>query len=60
MPSVGMRRTTRVFGVVTNGDTDRVLRSGRRLPESVNVEDSTKKKVNNDDSDTDDNDSNRK
>ncbi|WJX13994.1 hypothetical protein P8452_04316 [Trifolium repens] len=65
MPSVGMRRTTRVFGVVIGGETDRVLRSGRRLPETVNVEeDSEKKKVNNDngdsDSDTDDDDSNRK
>ncbi|CAJ2629469.1 uncharacterized protein LOC123920368 isoform X2 [Trifolium pratense] len=47
MPSVGIRRTTRVFGVATNGNTDSVLRSGRRLPESVNVE------VTNDDSDND-------
>lgn len=31
MPSVGMRRTTRVFGVVKGGDTACVLRSGRRL-----------------------------
>lgn len=31
MPSVGMRRTTRVFGVVKGGDTARVLRSGRRF-----------------------------
>jgi hypothetical protein len=56
-----------VFGVVIGGETDRVLRSGRRLPETVNVEeDSEKKKVNNDngdsdsDSDTNDDDSNRK
>ncbi|KAG6630704.1 hypothetical protein CIPAW_13G037600 [Carya illinoinensis] len=37
MPSVGMRRTTRVFGVVKGLDGGaRVLRSGRRLwPESV-------------------------
>lgn len=35
MPSVGMRRTTRVFGVVKGVDGARVLRSGRRLwPES--------------------------
>ncbi|KAI4295282.1 hypothetical protein L6164_035344 [Bauhinia variegata] len=35
MPSVGMRRTTRVFGVVKGADVARVLRSGRRLwPES--------------------------
>lgn len=35
MPSVGMRRTTRVFGVVKGADGARVLRSGRRLwPES--------------------------
>lgn len=35
MPSVGMRRTTRVFGVVKGADSARVLRSGRRLwPES--------------------------
>ncbi|KAK7268419.1 hypothetical protein RIF29_21117 [Crotalaria pallida] len=35
MPSVGMRRTTRVFGVVKGGDSACVLRSGRRLwPES--------------------------
>lgn len=31
MPSVGMRRTTRVFGVVKGADGARVLRSGRRL-----------------------------
>lgn len=31
MPSVGMRRTTRVFGVVKGGDSACVLRSGRRL-----------------------------
>ncbi|KAJ9159812.1 hypothetical protein P3X46_025281 [Hevea brasiliensis] len=31
MPSVGMRRTTRVFGVVKGVDGARVLRSGRRL-----------------------------
>ena len=31
MPAVGMRRTTRVFGVVTGSDSARVLRSGRRL-----------------------------
>ncbi|CAH8306870.1 unnamed protein product [Eruca vesicaria subsp. sativa] len=31
MPSVGMRRTTRVFGVVKAGDGARVLRSGRRI-----------------------------
>ncbi|XP_010543606.1 PREDICTED: uncharacterized protein LOC104816460 [Tarenaya hassleriana] len=31
MPSVGMRRTTRVFGVVKAADGARVLRSGRRL-----------------------------
>lgn len=31
MPSVGMRRTTRVFGVVKGLDGARVLRSGRRL-----------------------------
>ncbi|CAL0321254.1 unnamed protein product [Lupinus luteus] len=31
MPSVAMRRTTRVFGVVKGGDSARVLRSGRRL-----------------------------
>ncbi|KAF7820259.1 enhancer of polycomb-like protein [Senna tora] len=31
MPSVGMRRTTRVFGVVKGADSARVLRSGRRL-----------------------------
>lgn len=31
MPSVGMRRTTRVFGVVKCVDGARVLRSGRRL-----------------------------
>ncbi|GAV79408.1 EPL1 domain-containing protein [Cephalotus follicularis] len=31
MPSVGMRRTTRVFGVVKGFDGARVLRSGRRL-----------------------------
>lgn len=38
MPSVGMRRTTRVFGVVKGGDGARVLRSGRRLwPDSVDV-----------------------
>jgi hypothetical protein len=54
-----------VFGVVIGGDTDRVLQSGQRLPETVNVEeDSEKKKVNDDngdsDSDTDDDDSNRK
>ncbi|GAU23541.1 hypothetical protein TSUD_40190 [Trifolium subterraneum] len=63
MPSSGMRRTTRVFGVVIGGDTDHALQSGRRLPESVNVEeDSAKKKVNNDNSDSDNNedDSNRK
>ncbi|PKI59681.1 hypothetical protein CRG98_019922 [Punica granatum] len=36
MPSVGMRRTTRVFGVVKAADGARVLRSGRRLwPESA-------------------------
>ncbi|KAI9124636.1 hypothetical protein K1719_004558 [Acacia pycnantha] len=35
MPSVGMRRTTRVFGVVKGADSARVLRSGRCLwPES--------------------------
>ncbi|XP_050210101.1 uncharacterized protein LOC126660580 [Mercurialis annua] len=35
MPSVGMRRTTRVFGVVKGADGARVLRSGRRIwPES--------------------------
>ncbi|KAJ8756301.1 hypothetical protein K2173_025113 [Erythroxylum novogranatense] len=35
MPTVGMRRTTRVFGVVKGVDGARVLRSGRRLfPES--------------------------
>ncbi|KAJ6323121.1 hypothetical protein OIU77_012873 [Salix suchowensis] len=35
MPSVGLRRTTRVFGVVKGVDGARVLRSGRRLwPES--------------------------
>ncbi|XP_057734973.1 uncharacterized protein LOC130950483 isoform X2 [Arachis stenosperma] len=35
MPAVGMRRTTRVFGVVTGSENARVLRSGRRLwPES--------------------------
>ncbi|XP_054792823.1 uncharacterized protein LOC129298437 [Prosopis cineraria] len=35
MPAVGMRRTTRVFGVVKGADSARVLRSGRRLwPES--------------------------
>ncbi|CAL0299772.1 unnamed protein product [Lupinus luteus] len=38
MPSVGMRRTTRVFGVVKGGDTACVLRSGRRLwPESGDI-----------------------
>ncbi|AED90770.1 putative protein [Arabidopsis thaliana] len=31
MPSVGMRRTTRVFGVVKAADGARVLRSGRRI-----------------------------
>ncbi|MED6149144.1 hypothetical protein PIB30_059656 [Stylosanthes scabra] len=31
MPAVGMRRTTRVFGVVTGSENARVLRSGRRL-----------------------------
>ncbi|XP_010423553.1 PREDICTED: uncharacterized protein LOC104708655 isoform X1 [Camelina sativa] len=31
MPSVGMRRTTRVFGVVKAPDGARVLRSGRRI-----------------------------
>lgn len=31
MPSVGMRRTTRVFGLVKGVDGARVLRSGRRL-----------------------------
>ncbi|KAJ8900012.1 hypothetical protein K2173_024125 [Erythroxylum novogranatense] len=31
MPSVGMRRTTRVFGVVKGVDSAGVLRSGRRL-----------------------------
>ncbi|EEF30368.1 uncharacterized protein LOC8275962 [Ricinus communis] len=31
MPSVGMRRSTRVFGVVKGVDGARVLRSGRRL-----------------------------
>ncbi|XP_019433196.1 PREDICTED: uncharacterized protein LOC109340079 [Lupinus angustifolius] len=31
MPSVAMRRTTRVFGVVKGGDSARVLRSGRRI-----------------------------
>ncbi|WCJ19070.1 Enhancer of polycomb-like transcription factor protein [Euphorbia peplus] len=31
MPSVGMRRTTRVFGVLKGVDRARVLRSGRRL-----------------------------
>lgn len=31
MPSVGLRRTTRVFGVVKGVDGARVLRSGRRL-----------------------------
>ncbi|CAN8237281.1 unnamed protein product [Cochlearia groenlandica] len=31
MPSVGMRRTTSVFGVVKAGDGARVLRSGRRI-----------------------------
>ncbi|KAJ6311399.1 hypothetical protein OIU77_013211 [Salix suchowensis] len=35
MPSVGLRRTTRVFGVIKGVDGARVLRSGRRLwPES--------------------------
>ncbi|XP_028768392.1 uncharacterized protein LOC114726002 [Neltuma alba] len=35
MPAVGMRRTTRVFGVVKGADSARVLRSGRCLwPES--------------------------
>ncbi|KAJ6986668.1 hypothetical protein NC653_020021 [Populus alba x Populus x berolinensis] len=35
MPSVGLRRTTRVFSVVKSVDGARVLRSGRRLwPES--------------------------
>lgn len=35
MPSVGLRRTTRVFGVVKGVDGARVLRSGRKLwPES--------------------------
>ncbi|KAE9589848.1 hypothetical protein Lal_00021613 [Lupinus albus] len=38
MPSVGMRRTTRVFGVVKGGDSARVLRSGRRLwPEAEDI-----------------------
>ncbi|KAE9619282.1 putative enhancer of polycomb protein [Lupinus albus] len=38
MPSVGMRRTTRVFGVVKGGDSACVLRSGRRLwPESGDI-----------------------
>ncbi|KAF8118842.1 hypothetical protein N665_0002s0151 [Sinapis alba] len=31
MPSVGMRRTTRIFGVVKAADGARVLRSGRRI-----------------------------
>ncbi|KAL3579447.1 hypothetical protein D5086_020951, partial [Populus alba] len=31
MPSVGLRRTTRVFGVIKGVDGARVLRSGRRL-----------------------------
>uniref|UniRef100_A0A7N0ZX56 Enhancer of polycomb-like protein n=1 Tax=Kalanchoe fedtschenkoi TaxID=63787 RepID=A0A7N0ZX56_KALFE len=31
MPAAGMRRTTRVFGIVKGGDGARVLRSGRRL-----------------------------
>ncbi|KDP45003.1 hypothetical protein JCGZ_01503 [Jatropha curcas] len=34
MPSVGMRRTTRVFGLVKKVDGPRVLRSGRQLPGS--------------------------
>lgn len=38
MPSVGMRRTTRVFGVVKGVDGARVLRSGRRLwPDSGEI-----------------------
>ncbi|OMO99137.1 hypothetical protein CCACVL1_03911 [Corchorus capsularis] len=38
MPSVGMRRTTRVFGMVKGSEGARVLRSGRRLwPDSGEV-----------------------
>ncbi|XVE68626.1 hypothetical protein DITRI_Ditri09bG0083700 [Diplodiscus trichospermus] len=38
MPSAGMRRTTRVFGVVKSSEGARVLRSGRRLwPDSGEV-----------------------
>ncbi|XVF23380.1 hypothetical protein REPUB_Repub13aG0033500 [Reevesia pubescens] len=38
MPSVGMRRTTRVFGMVKSSELARVLRSGRRLrPDSLEV-----------------------
>ncbi|GAU34314.1 hypothetical protein TSUD_20200 [Trifolium subterraneum] len=41
MPAAGMRRSTRVFGVVMKGsDSGRVLRSGRRLFPEQSVEDS--------------------
>ncbi|PNX98796.1 enhancer of polycomb-like transcription factor protein [Trifolium pratense] len=44
MPAAGMRRSTRVFGVVMKGsDSGRVLRSGRRLfPEQSVDDDKTK------------------
>lgn len=45
MPSVGLRRTTRVVGMLKSSDGARVLRSGRRLwPESI---ESKPKKPNN-------------
>ncbi|KAJ1383420.1 Enhancer of polycomb-like, N-terminal [Sesbania bispinosa] len=44
MPAVGMRRSTRVFGLVMKGaDSGRVLRSGRRLWPENSVEAKTKR-----------------
>ncbi|CAL5209124.1 unnamed protein product [Lathyrus oleraceus] len=67
MPSSEMRRTTRLFGVVKGGDSSSVLRSGRRLWPDCEEGTGSKKigddlatkpekmKVNDDDSDSDDN-----